>query len=267
MKCLKSNSMLIRGAFAGLALIGASNAIAATHLWQFDPMSNGDHNNAAGTILSSTTTYDDATEVFTWYTTFGAVPGQPSLHTNGFTLAVSPGPNPKNHPGEMALIYFDASHASPILTIYGYNAQNDQTSYRDGSNAGGTQMPDRIFSSLNDPMNILSDLRATKNGDGTWTLGFSIDATSIVHHTPLYPDAVDPWTGMSYGGNIGLWLHPTAGTSSAYTNNYLNSWSSRTQGWLDRNMETTTLVPEPASLGLLLGGGALGIARRRRLSK
>lgn len=251
----------------GIAAVSATSmmlaaADAATYQWSFDP-NVGDVNHAGGTILSVTTTYNDVTDELSWYATFGAVPGQPSQHTNGFTLAISPGPNPKNHPGEMALFYFDAVGPTPIMTVYGYNAMNNQSSYYDGSNANNTQAPDRIFTSLNDPTNMLTDIRAIDNGDGTRTLGFTMDATNIIDRVPLYPDPQDPWTGASYGDHIGIWFHPQAGTTRSYTNNYLSSWGSRTQGWLDRNMETTVLVPEPASLGLLIGGLAVGAIRRR----
>ncbi|MFN0134685.1 MAG: PEP-CTERM sorting domain-containing protein [Phycisphaerae bacterium] len=256
----KFSNAIAAVAAASLTLAAAN---AATYQWSFDP-NVGSVNHAGGTILSVTTTYNDATDELSWYATFGAVPGQPLLRTDGFTLAISPGPNPKNHPGEMALFYFDAVGPTPIMSVYGYNAMNNQTSFNDGSNAGGTQAPDRIFTSQDDPTNVISDIRAIDNGDGTRTLGFTMDATNIIDHLPLHPDAQDPWTGASYGDHIGIWFHQQAGTTRSYNSNgYLTSWGSRKQGWLDRNMETTVLVPEPASIGLMVGGLIVGAIRRR----
>lgn len=242
---------------AALCATGAAHA--EVRIWNASPQVLADQSSDGGQVLSVTSTFDTSTNVFTWSATFGAVPGHPELTTDGFTLAVSPGPNPKNHPGELALVYFDATGATPEMTIYGYNALNNFSSYYDGSNQNNTQPPDRILSSLAATATAFLNISAVNNGDGTRTLGFTLDASDVNNHTPLYPDQQDPWTGMAFGEHIGAWFHPMAGVSASYQNDYLSSWSFRRQGWIDCSNQTT--VPEPAAFILLALGGLF--SRRR----
>lgn len=243
-----------------LALGGATAVNASIYTWSYTPP-NPAQNAAGGQIVSIEAAFNTLTEEFSWYARFGAVPNRPDLLTDAFTLVVSPGPNPKNHPGEMAMAYFDATGGSPRLTIYGYNARNDMSSYFDGSNLTGTQPPDRIATSLNDLANVFADVSIVNHGDGTRTLGFTLDAASINAHLPLYPDPQDPWTGVEFGAFLGVWFHPFAGVTTAYADHYLSSFSWQKQGWLDANYLQTMMIPEPASLGLLALGGFV-IARR-----
>lgn len=244
---------------AGLALLAAvSSANATIWSWSFSP--GTPYNNTAGTIISINSSFDDATDVLTWSATFGGVPNS-ALVTSGFTLALTDGPNPKGQDGELALLYFDASTASPKLTVYGYNGVNAQTSHSDGSGASGTQSPDRIISSIGAEASSVLGLSAVNNGNGTRTLSFSLDATSLNAHVPLHAGA-DPWTGARYDDHIGLWFHPVAGLTTAYNaNGFLTNWSPSRQGWLDLNDQNT--VPEPGALALL-ALGLPGMFLRRR---
>ena len=239
-----------------LAALVAAPAVAGTYTWNHVPAANS-YSNSAGTLLNVTTSFNTNTNVLSWYATFGAVPNSSSLFTNGFTLALTDGPNPKGNDGELAILYFDARTATPILTAYGYNGKNDTTSYKDGSGASGTQTPDRIWSSLNDPTGALLDIKAVVNNDGTRTLGFTMDATLINEHAPLYPQN-DVYSGIAYDSMIGYWFHPFAGLSTTYVGNFLSNWGWSRQGWLDGS--NGRVIPEPASalLGML---GLVAVAR------
>lgn len=216
-------------------------------------------NDRAGTIESIATSFDPATGQFSWSATFGGVPGYSWLETDGFTLAITGGSNPKGVDGELALLYFDASRGTPVLTAYGYNTKNNFSSFFDGSKARGRQRPDRIFSSILDGGVDFIDVA---NPDGTHTLGFSLDASAINGHTPRYGNPAD-WTGIEFGEDIGVWFHPISGLSTKYRHGYLKWWWYCTQGWFDgAGQPTTPIAPEPGTL-LMLAGGAWVALRRR----
>lgn len=117
-----------------------AGAHATTYRWSWDGVT-GPYSAAGGAIESLTAEYNSANQNLKYNVTFGNAPGT-SSRPNGYWLAMSSGPNPKGVAGELALFYFDASRSTPVLTAYGYNGQNDGTSWMDGSPASGTQAPD-----------------------------------------------------------------------------------------------------------------------------
>lgn len=240
-------------------LSAAITASASTFSWS---SSSIPQNSVAGEIKQLSTSYNDVTHRFTYQGTFDHAPGAPTRHTMGYWVAVSPGPNPKGHAGELALFYMDVSEGTPVLTAYAYNGVNGGSSYFDGSPAGGTQAPDKIASSLASS-SWINALTFTVNGDGTRTIGFDIDASGINSHVPLNPGPGGPgeWTGAAFGETIGIWMHPLAGLDTSYgADGFLTSLSASHEGWFDASdMET---VPEPATALALVGFAAL--ARRRR---
>lgn len=183
--------------------------------------------------------------------------------TNGYWLAVSPGPNPKGHAGELALFYFDASSSTPALLAYAYNGVNGGNSYLDGSPAAGTQAPDFILSSKtsNHWINQLSVVNGPSN---TRKMIFDIDATQIQNHVPLYPGPGGPseWTGASFAERFGIWFHPLKGLQTSYNaNGSLKTLHKSAEGWLDgQNLET---VPEPMTM-TALGLGIAAFMRKRK---
>ncbi|GJM18970.1 MAG: hypothetical protein DHS20C14_11830 [Phycisphaeraceae bacterium] len=250
---------MIALAAAGLA-VGTSSASATVYSWDWAQGDGGAGiNNVAGTFKAISGSYDDVAETFTWDVTFD------DQITDGYTLAVSPGPDPKGHAGELALIYFDASTlASPDVTVYSYNGENTQLSWADGSPAPGIQSPDKIASSLGiNSADIVNASVSDAGGDRTFSL--TLDTTNLSAHLPKHPGpgGASEWTGVEFGDALGVWLHPVKGLNTAYgVDGFLNGWNSKKQGWFDAGGFET--VPAPASSLALAGMGLVACRRRRK---
>lgn len=229
-------------------------------------------NPAAGRITTIKTEFDADNNRFLWDVSFDVS----TVVTRGFWLAISPGPNPKGHPGELAIMFFDATNlgddttVTPKLTIYNYNGVGNSSSFMDGSPAAGTQTPDRIFSSLNPgAASSIMQLSASDTGN-TRRFVVELDASIVQNHNPLYPNPQgDDWTGLAFGSKIGIWFSHFGGLTTAYGTdpanpnyNYLTQWSYANHGWLDGANYNTQLVPTPGALALLAAAGL--VTRRRR---
>ncbi len=193
-----------------------------------NPTSSVSHK--GGTIKEIDTTFNKTTNEFT----FELVIRDPSgKHSDGFKLALNGGANPKGIPSEMAMLYFDASGSGePIITVYSYNGENTSTSYKDGSPASGTQAPDKITSSLlsDSPFTSITE---TIDANGNRVFSFTMDASVIQNHNPLYGDA-SQWTGVEFGNQIGMWMHPAAGLQTSYgSDGYLTYWNADMNGYYD----------------------------------
>ncbi len=250
---------------SGVAVVGicglcAAGTDAAMYQWDWtrgEPIAAGLNDNG-GTFESINTSFDTVTNEFLWEVTFS------DQVTQGYTLVVSPGPNPKGHPGELAIFYLDARNvADPKMSVYAYNGENTQTSYRDGAPLSGTQIPDRITNSSG-AASLFPELSVVDHS-GKRTITFRMDATDVNAHFPLYPNSEgNDWTGAAYGSQLGIWFHPVKNLSASYNDEgFLTDWSGQ-QGWIDGAGFTTTLVPTPGSVVLGAMGGALMIRRRRR---
>ncbi|MEO1007187.1 MAG: hypothetical protein AAFX79_01315 [Planctomycetota bacterium] len=250
-------------------LAAAGTAVAQpkeyTFNWNFGDTS---HNDRGGRIDSITSTYNEKTERFTWDVTFS------DQITDGYTLVVSPGDNPKGITGELAMIYLDASEfvdggsGDIVTSVYGYNGQNGATSHIDGdASTPGTQTPGRIQTSIYD--SFVNGVSVVDNVDGSRTFSLDIDASVIQDAFPPPPGG--DWTGVAFGEEIGVWFHPFKNLDTTYFgagdagDGFLNTWSGR-DGWLDLRDQGTSfvIVPLPTSAALAaVGLGIVGLRRRR----
>ncbi|MFK7961107.1 MAG: VPLPA-CTERM sorting domain-containing protein [Phycisphaerales bacterium] len=256
-----------KGAIFGCAIAtGIAGAAQANTLYTFEWDSINAGNNAAGNFESITASYNDMTEQFTWSVTFS------DQVTDGFTLAVNDGPNPKNHPGELALLYFDASDTNDIgLTAYGYNGENDLSSFTDGDpDSPGNQTPDFIAGNQGSSDGSWINSLSVVDFAGKRTMSFDIDASIINSHDPAF-DGGDPstvWTGLAFGEKIGFWFHSMTGLDAAYdADGKLTEWDRANEGWLDIANRTNGIsmlvvpLPPAAWAGLV---GLVGVAAARR---
>ncbi len=237
-------------------LIAACGASADVYSWDWQPGDTGVNNNA-GILESVEMRFHTNSDRFVFNVTFA------DQITEGYTLAVSPGANPKGHAGELALLYFDATNMNQVkLNAVAYNGLNTQTSYYDGSPASGVQAPDQIATSLNAIDAAMISATASDH-DGKRTFSLTLDATAINNHIPANPGPNGPseWTGVEFGSLMGIWFHPVKNLNSTYdANGFLTEWGGQ-QGWLDGSNFTTS-VPAPAAGATLLA--AFGLAGRRR---
>ena len=249
---------------AGLSVLAAAAvaASASADTFMFQKDSFGGVNNSAGQFDSITSTFNDADNTFTWSVTFS------NQVTDGFTLAVNNGPNPKSNPGQMALIYFDATNPGDIaVTAYGYNGKNDTSSYFDGDIAAGIQSPDFILGNQGtQDGSWLTSASSIDGVDGSRTLSVTMDASIIQGHSPLYPDGDgEPWTGVAFDDKIGVWFHTFKNLSTSYdAEGMLTQWSFGQQGYFDGTNFTTIPVPLPTAAWIGLAGLGFVAARRRR---
>lgn len=114
------------------------------NIYSFSTTSGG--GSSAGTITYTEASYDDLAGTLSFSSTIRKKSG---VSTDGATLALNDGPNPKGQ-GDLALLYLDCTGSELIVTAYAYNGQNTQTSWFDGSSEAGTQAADRMVSSLVD---------------------------------------------------------------------------------------------------------------------
>lgn len=247
----------------GALMLCAGAANATMYEWEWDRGDPGNYgiNDGGGQWDSVRATFDSTTKRLSWSVSFS------NDVTEGFTLALNDGPNPKNHPGELALLYVDARDANDmIITAYGYNGQNNNRSYRDGdASVGGDQTPDLIMNANQRAEWILSSSVEDDMGGGR-TISFEVDASDIVGHTPLYPDAQDPWHGIGFAEQLGLWMHPYRNFDPTYDEQTgaITNLSASGEGWFDgRDFTTSILVPTPGAMALFAGAGFCTLRRRR----
>lgn len=254
-------AITVLGVIAALAT--ADTAFAGSiYEWSFQEGDPGNYvySDRGGAVNMAHSVYDTNTGRLRWEANFGPPSANPGRQTGGFTLAMNSGGDPVGTQGELAMLFFDATGVSPILSVYAYNGTSLNDSWRDGSNAGGVQPPDRIVSSLNDS-SFIFDIFVQEEIDGSRTMGFEIDTTAINAHDPLY-GSVDDWTGIQFAQELGIWLHPYAELSTSYgENGFLSDWDYlfENRGYLDANNFSTVLIPLPRSLLLGLAGLVLVI--------
>ena len=244
--------------------VGTVATVANADVYQWDWSADVDGtsglNMNGGEFESIHAQFDSDTDRFLWQVTFA------NQITDGYTLAVNNGPNPKGHAGELALIYFDASGNNVRVSGYAYNGLNSFTSYYDGAPQGGVQSPDMIFAS-NPLGNASLVLQASVQDVGSKrVMTLEMDASSINGHMPASPGPEGPseWTGVAFDEMLGLWMHPLKGMQTQYDQDgALTHLSYDRQGWFDGNNFETTVVPAPGAIALLGLGGVIAGRRRR----
>jgi hypothetical protein len=266
--CLKEKKIMnLNKVLLGLvAMVGIGQIASATVYDATYPGYTGGGvgvNNAAGVISLVKAQYDNVNQTLYYEARFSGVPGAPHLKTDAFTLAISPGPNPKGHSSELALLYFDATGSSPALTAYAYNGRNDFTSWNDGNGDGHPGDAQKIQSSKTDSSWIHSLTNSTAS-NGDTILGFKISTAAINAYLPAFPPT-NEWTGVAFGPKFGVWFHPRAGASTSYgQDGFLTSWNAQKSGWFDGADINTSVVPEPVSIAVLAAGLGLMAVRGRR---
>ncbi len=245
----------------GVAAFGA-DAVADRFEWTWNRGDPGNYglNDRAGKFRSIQASFDDQTNELHWRLTFD------DDETDGLTLVLSDGDNPKGHAGELAILYIDASDDDDLrMTAYAYNGRNARFSFRDGDGTrDGDQTPDVIHTALD--TSWIRSFSVTEDDDDRLTFDFTIDASTINSHVPMYPDDDDPWFGIGWGERLGIWLHTYEDLDSEYNDDgLLTEWDYEHRGWFDgTDFVTMVPVPMPAPAAMGLVGFGLIASRRRR---
>ena len=234
------------------AIAGAAGGAFAGSSYQWEDLSVGG-NSRGGDMTHITTRYNTVSEVFRWEVTYS------NQITEGFTLAVNDGPNPKGTRHELALIYFDANgfissgDSSDVnVTAYEYSGNNDSRSW---------DSPGVLLNKSGDAGFILN-ASAQDNADGTRTFVLEFDASTInsFYDTNTHAD----WEGVQFDNQIGVWFHSFKNLNTNYdANGELTQWSG-VDGWLDFTNRNTVLVPMPLAGAMGAAGLGLVATRRRR---
>lgn len=238
-------------AIAALAAgVAASTASAdPTYAFQYNTGDSGSfgRNDNGGAFKSISSTFTPSTNRLTFEVVFS------NTVTEGITLALNNGSNPKGHNREMALFYLDASDQNDVqLTSYVYSGQNNANSYQ----------TEQLLESTIDT-GWINSVSASDNA-GERTIAFDIDATDIIGYSN------DPdWTGAQFSDSFGIWLHTFRTFNATYDNSNgtnkggIASFSRNGEGWFDGSNLPTSVVPLPGAAAMA-GLGLAGIAARRR---
>lgn len=241
---------------AVVVAIAASATSAHASIWEIEQTTNLG-NNSAGVMTRLFAHFNSNTGMLRWEVDFS------DTQTDGFTLAINDGPNPKGHAGELALIYFDATTPTPTVLAYAYNGKNSNNSYQDGNgDVPGVQTPDMIMGASQRNMWVTSGQVVPLGAGQRFIL--EIQVATIQAHNPLYPSGNNDWTGIGFADKIGWWFHTYADLQATYANDGLTGWSYAREGWSDKANITTTEVPAPGAIALAGAAALVGTRRRRR---
>ncbi|MHC4993009.1 MAG: hypothetical protein ACYTGC_18705, partial [Planctomycetota bacterium] len=121
-------------ATAGIACWASPALGGSIYQWQWEPGSPGQYvyNDRGGAVNSITAVFDENTSRLSWEANFGPA-SDSGLISDGFSLALNAGGSPFGIGGELAMLYFDATGAEPVLSVYGYNGLTANDSFRDGA--------------------------------------------------------------------------------------------------------------------------------------
>ncbi len=214
-------------AIAALAAGMAATAASAnpTYSFQYNDGDSGSfgHNDNGSVFESISSTFHPGSNRLIFKVVFS------NAVTEGFTLAINTGSNPKGHANEMALFYFDAADQSDVsVATYVYSGQNNSNSYQSRA----------LIESI---------------GGTSWlNSGNSAD-----------------WTGAQFTEAFGTWLHPSRTSDVSYDNSNgsnrggIGSLRMDSYGWSEGSDLGITVVPLPTGAAMA-GLGLAGLASRRR---
>ena len=229
-------------------MVGAIAGVASATPYRFDwdGVTAGGISNAAGKVNTIKIEYDTVSQAYSFESTIKKHGGRLA---DGFWLVTSAGPDPKGIVNELPIFYFDGSGATPTLSVFNYNGQNNSNSWQ---NPG--QLIAKFTGSAVSKINVDANTRTFK---------FNIPGAAINSFVPPTGDPTQ-WDGLKFGSKLGLWYHPVDDLTTNYSNNgTLNRFDYSTQGWVDGSNYTTEIVPEPATM-LALAAGIAAMARKRR---
>ena len=209
------------------------------------------YSDAAGQIRGIYTSYDAASETFTWRTTVA------DHTTDAISVVVNGGGNPKGHVGELAQIFYDGD----TVSVYAYNGKDVNNLYSFESGTGMWWQPaDTIASSRDDDSFVISANKYSSGGDRIFEL--VLDVSGINDHNPQYGSSSD-WDGIQYDDTVGIWLKTYDQKKNVSYNHdgFLKCWDFCQIGYFDTDGRPT--VPAPATAALA-GAAGLFASRRRR---
>jgi MYXO-CTERM domain-containing protein len=236
------------------AAVLSTPALADTYTYTWGDTSDERLGDLGGEINRVEVNYDTRTERLSLELLFG------NQITDGFTFALSRGPDPETLPGQLAMVYVDATQAQIGLSAYATTAGDPLTTYR----GAGRQTPDMIFgrtTALDQSIVVSASMIDTLH---TRSFSLELDARLINEHAPAHADPM-MWTGASFLERLGLSIHTFDGLETSYdASGSLERWDVERMGWFERDdVFTTQAVPAPSGAALLGLGGLLATRRRR----
>ncbi|MCB9850172.1 MAG: hypothetical protein H6817_05655 [Phycisphaerales bacterium] len=193
----------------------------SAYQWDWDPgQPEVWYGTAAGEWESVHGEYNATTQKFVWEVVFS------NQVTEGMTFVVNNGPMPENVESVWVMFFLDATDMGNLkLLAYTYNGRNDRSSWYDGDPiTAGSQGGDLVASSLIDA-SFINELSVTDFG-GKRKFRFSIDASGINSHVPLFPNHDGlPYQGVKFDGGIGMWLGAYVQLATSYNMGRLTQWA------------------------------------------
>ena len=165
---------------------------------------------------------------------------------NGYTLPISPGPNPKGIAGELPIFYVEWDSGTVNASAFVYNgsaSESGRQSYRDFNGDGVTDGGDYIASSLATPSFLISS-SVTPGAGGSISVVVELDVAGVNAHTPLVNPA--EWLGAAFTNTVGVWFAPQNLTTIEYNAaGKLVNWQRNQISWVDTSNRPTTQISIP----------------------
>jgi 5-hydroxyisourate hydrolase-like protein (transthyretin family) len=182
----------------------------------------------AGIIKGVTLEYSDTSDELLVQVTLASYQGRIA---DGFTIVIDDGSSIGDQAGSHAIFYFDATGASPILSVLAYNGDNDGSSIRDSNGNTRSYDPDRIATSLDNSTGWVKELSVVTSGSKK-VMTFKIDVGAINDHVPMLRKI--NWQGSEIGKYASFVVDTFDGLTTRYdSTGFLTKWSFCYHGWAD----------------------------------